>query len=283
MRYLVSVIIPTYNRKHYITKALDSVFEQTYKNFEILVVDDGSTDNTREYLQKYGTRIQYLYQQNHGISHARNTGIRNSQGDYIALLDSDDYWLPEKLERQINLFQEHPEYGLIASCCASIRLDGSFRDKNRPGKSGWILEDLFKANFIRTSSAIIKRECFDTVGLFDEKLKECEEYDLWLRIAAQYPIGFINESLVVYIDNPHGVSIDSLTGRLYRLNVLEKQYLKEKIPKKLYARRIANTCHYIGRHFLKKGDKLNAKYYLRRALVLHPFYIKNIFYFILSY
>jgi glycosyltransferase involved in cell wall biosynthesis len=278
---LVSIIIPTYNRASYIQKALDSVFKQTYRDFEVIVIDDGSSDNTKEVLQKYGNRIRYSYQDNHGISHARNTGIRNSKGDYIAFLDSDDYWLPEKLNRQIELFHTNPEYGMVASCCASIRLDGSYRDKNRPGKSGWILKDLFQANFIRTSSAVIKKDCFDRVGVFDEQLKECEEYDLWLRIAAQFPIGFINESLAVYVDNPDGVSTDSLTGRLYRLKVLEKQYLKEQIPEKIYAKRIANTCHYIGRHFLARGDKMKGKHYIKKAQKLRPLYIKNMFYFLL--
>ena len=144
---------------------------------------------------------------------------------------------------------------LVAARCASIRLDGSYREKNRPGKSGWVLEDLFKANFIRTSAAMVKQECFKNIGLFDEELCECEEYDLWLRIAAQYPMGFINKSLAVYVDNPDGVSTDSLTGRLYRLRVLEKKYLQDKIPANLYARRIADTCHYIGRHYIKRGEK----------------------------
>lgn len=280
---LVSVVIPTFNREILIQKALGSVLAQTYPHIEIIVVDDGSTDNTRGIiLQRYGETVRYLYQENQGISKSRNTGIKNAQGDFIAFLDSDDYWVPEKTERQIALFQEHPEYGLVASCCASIRLDGRFREKNRPGKSGWVLEGLFHANYIRTSSAIIKRECIEKVGIFDEELKECEEYDYWLRIAAKYPIGFINESLAVYVDNPSGVSTDSLIGRLYRLKVLEKEYLKEKIPPDRYARRIANTCHYIGRHYIKKGDKEKGKYYLQRARHLQPFYIKNLIYLVLS-
>jgi GT2 family glycosyltransferase len=130
---------------------------------------------------------------------------------------------------------------------------------------------------------MVKKQCFERIGLFDETLKECEEYDLWLRIAACYPIGFINKSLAVYVDNPDGASNDSLTGRLYRLKVLEKQYLKDKIPAPLYARRIANTCHYIGRHYIKRGDGENGYEYLLRAQKLSPLYVKNFMYILSLY
>jgi len=283
MAPLVSVIIPTYNRAAYLQKALQSVKEQTYQSLEIIVIDDGSTDDTRIMLEGYEVQLRYFYQENKGISGARNTGIRNANGEYVAFLDSDDYWVPEKTAQQVELFKQHPEYGLVASRCASIRLDGSYRERNRPGKSGWILEDLFKANFIRTSAAMVKKECFKGIGLFDEELKECEEYDLWLRIAAQYPMGFINKSLAVYVDNPEGISNDSLTGRLYRLKVLEKQYLQEKIPAPLYAQRIANTCHYIGRHYIKRGEKERGLKYLLKAQKLMPVYLNNLLYLVLAY
>ncbi len=278
----VSVIIPTYNRENFIKKALDSVLRQTFQNFEIIVLDDGSTDNTKTIVEGYSEKVRYFYQDNRGIAGARNEAIRKSCGGFIAFLDSDDYWMPEKLERQMELFRKHTEYGMVASCCSSVRLDGSFRKKNRHGKSGWVLKDLFEKNFIRTSSAVIKRECLNRAGLFDEEFEECEEYDLWLRIAALYPVGFINEPLAVYVDNPDGVSTDSLAGRLFRLRVLEKDYLKKKIPEKMYSRRIADTCHYIGRHYIKRGRRAEGITYLKRAQMLEPLYVKNLFYLGLS-
>ena len=277
---MVSVVIPTFNRRDYITIALDSVLAQNYKDYEIVVIDDGSRDDTKEVLRPYQDAISYFYQENRGISGARNRGIRESRGDYIALLDSDDYWLPEKLKRQVDRIRKEPECGMVATRCSSIAPDGTFRKKNRPGKSGWILNDIFKANFIRTSSALITRKCFDTVGLFDESLPEGEEYDLWLRIAKQYPIAFINEPLTVYTDNPHGVSTDSLAGRLIRLKVLEKEYLKESIPPQLYKKRMSRNYHYVGRHYLKRGKKSEGMQYLRQALSLNPLNIKNLFYYL---
>ena len=277
---LVSVVIPTFNRRDYITTALDSVLAQTYKDYEIVIIDDGSSDDTKEVLKPYQDDIRYFYQENRGISGARNRGIRESRGDYIALLDSDDYWLPEKLKCQTDRIKEEPECGMVATRCSSIAPDGTFRKKNRPGKSGWILNDIFKANFIRTSSALITRKCFDTVGLFDESLPEGEEYDLWLRIAKQYPIVFINEPLTVYTDNPHGVSTDSLAGRLIRLKVLEKEYLRKSIPSQLYKKRMSRNYHYVGRHYLRRGKKSEGKQYLRQALSLDPLNIKNLFYYL---
>jgi len=278
----VSVIIPTFNRRDYITIALDSVLAQTYKDYEIIIIDDGSSDDTREILKPYRDNLRYFYQENRGIAPSRNRGIEEARGDYIALLDSDDYWLPEKLEHQVNGFRENPQCGMIATRCSSIDPSGRFRKHNRPGKSGWVLLDLFKANFIRTSSAMITRECLTTVGLFDESLTECEEYDLWLRIAKHYPISFINDPLTVYTDNPHGVSTDSLVGRLIRLKVLEKEYLKESIPSALYRKRLAQNYRQVGRHFLKRGKKEEGKRYLRHALALNPTNLKSLFYYTIS-
>lgn len=279
---MISIIIPTFNRRDYITTALDSVLKQTYEDHEIIVVDDGSTDDTKDVLKPYQDNIRYFYQDNSGIPTTRNRGIREARGDYIAFLDSDDYWLPEKLERQIECFSKNPHYGMVATRCSSIRPDGRLREKNRPGKSGWVLIDLFKANFIRTSSAMIKKECLDTVGVFDESLPECEEYDLWLRIAKQYPVGFINDPLSVYTDNPEGVSTDSLAGRLLRLKVLEKDYLKECIPSPVYRKRLASNYHYVGRHYLRRGEKIEGRKYLKNAFSLNPMNFKNAFYYVLS-
>jgi glycosyltransferase involved in cell wall biosynthesis len=282
MAPLVSVIIPTYNREKIISRAIDSVFAQTCQDFEIIVLDDGSQDSTKAVADAYGPRVKYFWQENKGIAGARNAGMHRASGSHIAFLDSDDYWLPRKLERQMALFADHPEYGMVACQCGSVQIDGTYREKNRPGKSGWILYDLFNKNFIRTSSAVITRTCLEKVGGFDEALREGEEYDYWLRIAAEFAVGFINEPLTVYVDNTDGMSTDSLTGRLHRLKVLEKKYLKKKIPPHMYRRRIADTCHYIGRHYIEKGSRTEGLAYLRRAQKLYPAYLKNLVYLLLT-
>ena len=196
----VSVILPTFNRAKIVQKAIDSVLQQTYADYEIIVVDDGSTDDTQAVLEPYGNKIEYRYKDNGGISSARNHGIKLAAGRYIALLDSDDYWLENKLEKQIACFRYNPAYGMVATRCSSFDIDGNFdtveplgkiRAKNRRGKSGWIYQDLFYRNFIRTSSVVIRRDCFAKVGLFDESLCQCEDVDMWMRMAMEYQVGFI--------------------------------------------------------------------------------------------
>ena len=276
----VSVIIPTYNRAKIVHKAIDSVLQQTYKDYEILVVDDGSTDNTKAALNQYGNNIVYRYKDNGGISSARNFGIENATGKYVALLDSDDYWLEKKLEKQMACFRENPSYGVVATRCASFEIDGNFdtiepqgkiREKNRPGKSGWVYKDLFHRNFIRTSSVVIKLDCFAKVGMFDESLYQCNDVDMWMRLARQYPVGFINESLTVYTDNPKGVSTDSLSGRETYLQVLDKNYDPAMIPSKLYKNRMARIYSHIGKHYVKRGDLPKGKEALRKALSFQRF------------
>ena len=272
----ISVVIPSYNRAYCIEKTIDSVLEQKRDDTEIILVDDGSTDNTRELVQnKYGNQVRYIYQENQGIPAARNTGIKNAQGDFIAFLDSDDYWYPGKLEKQMALIAEHPEYGLVASRFDKIQCAENIKKTNRPlsyqsrrGKSGWVLNDLFQANFIRTSSVMIRRDCFDRVGLFDEKQKQAQDYDLWLRMAAEYQVGFINEVLAVYLDNPKGISGDSLIGRVYRLRALEKSYMKQKIPAKLYNFRMAQNYFVLGRHYLRRGDRKKGLSFLPGLIML---------------
>lgn len=208
---LVSVIIPTYNRAAFVAKAVESVLNQTYKRMEIIVVDDGSTDNTYEALKRYEGRIRYIYQQRSERSRARNRGFRHSRGDYIAFLDSDDLWLPTKIKRQVRIFLEEPEVGIVYT-------DIEFIDKNGSPYGGnicWealkrrrasLYEDLMSENVISgsTSSVLIRRECLEKVGLFDETMSACEDLDLWRRLAQHFQFSKIDMQLVrltVHVDN----------------------------------------------------------------------------------
>lgn len=279
----VSVIVPTFNRAKIIPKAIDSVLQQTYRDYEIIVIDDGSTDNTKAVLKKYDDKIVYRYKENGGISSARNSGIEIAKGKYIALLDSDDFWLKNKLEKQMTCFKENASYGMVATRCSSFDIDGDFdtiqpqgkiRKKNRAGKSGWVFKDLFYRNFIRTSSVVIKRNCFGKVGMFDESLYQCNDVDMWMRIAKAYPVGFINEPLTVYTNNSKGVSIDSLEGRETYLQVLGKNHDPNLIPSKLYKNRMARIYAHIGKHYVKKGELRTGKQYLLKALSLQRLNIR---------
>jgi len=229
MNSLVSVIIPVYNCSKYILSAIDSVLEQTYKNYELIVVDDGSTDNTADVVLKYKDKIKYILQDNGGVSKARNTGINNANGSYIAFLDADDVWEKNKLEIQMNLFELFGDVDLIF-CSFLHTKDGKivtgktfqetyniFREYNIKIKNifeynstfdccdnknifywGNIYKYLFLGNFILPSSVLLRRNSLSKTGLFDERYRVAEETEFFLRYSKLNTIGFIDCPLLRY-------------------------------------------------------------------------------------
>lgn len=186
---LVSVVLPTYNRRKLVTRAVQSVLEQSYRNLELIVVDDGSSDATGEALEYFtgDPRFHYLYQSNKGQSAARNRAIDRSCGEYIAFLDSDNYWLPEKLERQLEFLGRHDGFEILYSEIIPVEESGARMAKRSiPRFSGRILEQLLVSNCVTNNTALVKRSCFEEMGKFDEGLRYCEDYDLWLRFATRY-------------------------------------------------------------------------------------------------
>jgi len=195
---LVSVILPTYNRVRFLQEAIDSVLAQDYAPIELLVVDDGSTDGTAQLLESYGDRVMVLHQANAGVSAARNQGIRRASGQFIALLDSDDYWLPAKLTAQVDFFNTHPGAVLCQTEEIWIRNGVRVNPKARHRKmSGMIFEQSLPLCLISPSATMLRRSLLDEVGLFDESLPACEDYDLWLRITWKYPADLIPLPLIV--------------------------------------------------------------------------------------
>ncbi|MBD2771530.1 glycosyltransferase [Iningainema tapete] len=197
----VSVIIPTYKRANLVSQAIESVLAQTYTDYEIIVVNDGSPDRTKEVLAKFEHKIIAIHQENQGVSAARNTGIKAAAGKYIAFLDDDDMWLANKLEKQIACLESNPKIGLVYSDMFYFNEDGVLpntwgqANPTPPVQECWLL---FVRNFIPTPSVVVRRECLEQVGLFDETLATCEDYDLWLRIIEKWSVHFLNEPLVYY-------------------------------------------------------------------------------------
>jgi glycosyltransferase involved in cell wall biosynthesis len=185
---LVSVIIPAYNAAAYVREAVDSALAQTYKNIEIIVVDDGSTDATRKILEPYAAKksITYIHQENRGLSGARNTGIKKSRGEFIALLDSDDIFLPKKIERQVADFAAHPDCG-VSYCNIAHFYDGAPEKTfmlNYTYYSGdELFPNLLKKNFINPLTVVLRRSAIDQVGLFDESYGKSEDWEYWVRLA----------------------------------------------------------------------------------------------------
>ncbi len=226
---LVSVVIPAYNSAGYIGDAVDSCLAQTYPNCEIIVVDDGSTDDTSHLLKtRYGERIRYIYQDNAGPGAARNRGIEAARGTFVQFCDSDDQLLPSKIARCMEVFQEQPEVGVVYTNYDHVQPDGQTRlPIPTPALlSGDIFCDLLlsNANAILTSTAVVRRAALLEIGLFDEQrdIVCVEDWDLFLRLATRYPFASIDEALVLYRRHPDGLTANPYFSALGRLIVVQK-------------------------------------------------------------
>lgn len=238
MQPLVSVIIPSYNCESYIAETINSVLTQDYSPIELLIIDDGSTDNTCKIIEQYGNRLTLIQQSNAGVCSARNKGIKEANGDYICLMDHDDYWFPDKISLQVKAFQKHPEAGIVYSNFKRWYPDkdgkhpptGNFRDNynendiNEPF-SGWIYHQLLEDCWVLTSCAMIRADVFETCGNFDESLPYSEDWDLWLRVSLQYPFIKLRNTTTLYREHLEQGN-KKLRPIDYRTNLLLK-YKKE--------------------------------------------------------
>ena len=220
----ISVIIPTYNRASLLRRAIDAVLAQTYPANEIIVVDDGSTDETQNLVEGEYPQIKYLRQENKGVSAARNEGIKNSTSNWLCLLDSDDSWQANKLEKQVIALTENPDY-LICHTNETWFRNGKILNQGKKHEKlgGHIFQHCLPLCVISPSSVMIKKTLFNKIGLFDENLAACEDYDMWLRICCRYPVLFIDEALT----NKYGGHDDQLSRQhwgmdRFRIIALEK-------------------------------------------------------------
>jgi glycosyltransferase involved in cell wall biosynthesis len=206
----VSIVIPAYNAMTYLPDTLASVFDQTFSDFEVLLVDDGSTDSLQTWVAQTvcDPRFKLISQLNQGLSAARNTGITHSQSEYIAFLDADDLWHPTKLAKQVQWLEAHPTVGLIYTLTALLDSVG-----NPTGRvlgteiAGNVLSQMLQRNIIDCpSSVLVRRQCFERVGLFDRTLRAVEDWDMWIRIAAVYPLAVTGIPLVYYRQHPSNMS-----------------------------------------------------------------------------
>ena len=264
----VSVIIPTFNRAHKITRAVASVLYQSFVDYEIVVVDDGSEDATPEALSPLLSRIRCItHSRNLGVSAARNTGIRASTSPLIAFLDSDDYWLPGKLAAQVSFFSEHPE----AVACQTEELWIRRGIRVNPMKkhlkpSGEVFESSLKLCVVSPSAVALRRSLLDEVGFFDEELPACEDYDLWLRISRKYPIWLIPEPHVV----KEGGAPDQLSRTVegldqYRIRAIARLVERGSLSEKQRAaalKELRFKCRVYGAGCLRRGKEEEGKYYL---------------------
>jgi len=220
----ISVIIPTFNRKKTLERAIQSVMDQSLSPFEILIIDDGSNDGTEQWVKENFQNIKYIYQNNHGVSSARNTGIENAHGDWVAFLDSDDEWLPNKLYEQVKAIDSNPEMKFFHTNEIWIRNGVRVNQMKKHKKyGGYIFEKCLDICRVSPSSVLIQKEVFDNIGIFDESLRVCEDYDLWLRITSKYPVVFLDIPLI-YKYGGHADQLSKVNDGIesYRIQSLEK-------------------------------------------------------------
>jgi len=238
---LVSIVIPTYNYGRFVEQAIDSALAQTYEKVEVIVVDDGSTDDTSDRLQRFDGRIRVIHQKNQGLSAARNTGIRAATGALVALLDSDDAFHPRKIERQAWAFESRPNLALVGT--------GRFSDEpptwSALGKEPLLsfprLEELVVRTCFAPSSAMIRKECFDEVGLFDTSLRSVEDRDMWIRIGARRPVAIVEEPLTWYRQTVGSMSRQATTMEHYEAVVLDKAFALDGLKDRRLLKRKAKA------------------------------------------
>jgi glycosyltransferase involved in cell wall biosynthesis len=261
----VSVIIPTYNRGRIIKEAVDSVLAQDYKDFELIVVDDGSTDNTSDVLAPYGDDIRVLFQENKGVSAARNRGIAEASGRFIAFLDSDDLWLPQKLSAQVEFFNQRPDALICQTEEVWIRNGIRINPKKRHQKpSGMIFKPSLELCLVSPSAVMIQRNLLDRVGGFDETLAACEDYDLWLRISCRLPVYLIDIPLIIK-QGGHGDQLSKEAGLdKFRIRAIEKIVNSGILSDEQHqaaVKTLKNKCNIYATGCRKRGREDEARYY----------------------
>ncbi len=264
---IVSVVVPTYNRAEWLDSTLRSVLKQTFIDFELIVVDDGSTDDTENVVQSF-PRVQYVrLQENRGVSGARNTGLSRAIGRYICFLDSDDLWCERKLEVQVGWMELNADYPVCYTDEIWIRRGVRVNPMNKHRKySGDIFRHCLPLCIVSPSSAMLRASLFDEVGAFDESLPACEDYDLWLRIAVKYPFHFIEEPLII----KQGGHSDQLSRKYwgmdrFRVVALEKLLVSNTLEGErltLVRKTLVKKCKVLVRGFARRDKVEDQRHYL---------------------
>jgi glycosyltransferase involved in cell wall biosynthesis len=224
----ISIIIPTYNYGRFLRDAIDSVLAQTYRPMEIIVVDDGSTDDTPQILAEYGERIRVIHQDNRGVGAARNTGIAAANGDYLAFLDSDDIMKPQLLEHEIARFIADPGLGLVHCAVELVDRDEKLLSLSRNGMEGWVATELLRLDreviTAPGSSIMVPKRVAEEIGGYDETLQPSEDWDFCYRLAIRYRIGYVREPLLKYRLHGGGIHLNVAQMEISMLRALERAF-----------------------------------------------------------
>lgn len=277
----VSVIIPAYNRAHYVREAIESALQQTHRPLEVIVVDDGSTDETPQVLATYSEPVRVFRQVNQGVAAARNFGVSHARGEYVAFLDSDDLWHPEKLEKQIERFEADPELGLVHCGMETFDDAGRVLEVNIDGAEGWVSHEMLLLRRLVIiapgSSLMVPRRVFDEVGGFDVRLPPSEDWDLSYRIASRYRVGFVRAPHVRYRQHPGGIHLNTAKMERAMMLIFEKAFASPDARVQRYRRSAYGRIHLIlaGCYFTQR----NLRGFFKHAFRSLSYDPRNIAYF----
>lgn len=273
---LVSAIITCYNEADYVGRAIESVLCQHYHDLELIVVNDGSFDNSRAVIERYtdDQRLEIVNQDNKGLPAARNVGVKRCSGEYVAFLDADDRWLSDKLERQLGYFETHPSVGMVYTNYWCVTPAGQKLELANPVQYN-SCSSAYKRIFVNggrilPSTVTVRRDCFDRVGLFDERLRMAQEREIWVRIAAEYPIALVDAPLVLRTKRDDSLASDKEAKFAYQNLVTEKLVAMYPSLASLKLKRQARLYHGLGTTRLRKGNRVAAREALLAALQRNP-------------
>jgi glycosyltransferase involved in cell wall biosynthesis len=273
----VSVIIPTYNRAKLLSSTLDSVAAQTFRDYEIIIVDDGSVDDTAQQVATRTGPIRYIWQRNQGVSEARNHALRETHSEFVAFLDSDDLWQPNFLERAVAELRRRPDYALVFTDFISTDPRGRIlRGHRKRPHAGRVTPQLFASTFIHTSAVVARSAIIRDAGGFDGRLTHNEDYDLWLRLSLRYPFGLIPEPLCLRRCHDDSLSHGGCSPDvlLRKADLLTRFYEggggKEFISDAQARSRLAKLYYSAGKALLRAGRRHDAWSALRRSLQIEP-------------
>lgn len=272
---LVSVVIPAFNAEQHIKECIDSVLNQTYKNLEIIIIDDGSTDNTIDVITAYkDEKIKLFKQKNSGSAVARNYAIKQASGIWIAFIDSDDIWLPEKLQKQLENCSDHVWSHTDMFFYGDIYPEHTKTSDLTPKHSGLILKSLLIENSIGTSSVVINRKIFDELGGFNTDYRALQDWDFWLRVAEKYQVCYLDEPMVYYRVHSSSVSRNARKTLPYHIdlinNVISKQRGEEKNLQKIKYKALSRSCQICSQISEQEKDYLYSCYCAARSLFYRP-------------
>jgi glycosyltransferase involved in cell wall biosynthesis len=277
----VSVVIPTFNRASLLREALDSVFAQTFTDYEVIVVDDGSTDGTPQMIERYNGRLRYIWQENRGPAEARNRGIAEARGEWIAFLDSDDMWHADKLARCMEYAGREPETAIVFHPMVEIDDAGNrVRGRSKRARAGRIVDDLFGHCFVHTPTVVVRRRVLDEVGGFDGSLTVCEDYQLWLRVATRFPFHMVSEPLAFRRLHQKRLSKSAMYRNMaQRAEMLERFHDqlggRTSLEPKRATRRLARVFRSAGKANLRAHRYADAYTLFRRSLRYAPLALKT--------